>query len=421
LPESFSSGADLKAAYRLLGTEAVSYEAVMRGHCEQVRAGCGKPGEYLLVEDRTQLDYSWHPGAEQMGFIGNGKGRGFMLHSTLALRIERWNEQQEPEVTVVGLLGQRCWSRRHGFRKKKEKKADRLKRRRESQHWAAVLENTGAPPPEAAWTYVADRESDIYEVFVKCRQRQTDYIVRATRPRALAEEDRCVFDAVAASPVLGRFSLKLRARPGRSARTAVIEVRSCSVVLRAPWRPGGKGEPVPVNVVEAREVDAPEGVEPIRWTLLTSWACESFEQAMRVVKAYTRRWLIEEYHKALKTGTKVQDSQLSTPARIQALLGILAVVATRLLNMKLLASTRPDDPVGEDHLGPEALAILEAHYGRPAGGWTHCSVLVSMARLGGFLARKADGNPGWQTIWRGFKKLMLMSLGFAIANGERCG
>jgi len=174
-------------------------------------------------------------------------------------------------------------------------------------------------------------------------------------------------------------------------------------------------------VVEAREVDAPKGVKPIHWVLLTSWSCSTFQKVMRVVKAYSRRWLIEEYHKALKSGAKVEDAQLETADHIQALLGILAVVGVRLLNTKLLASTCPDTPIDPAEFGPEALTILEAEWGKPREGWTNRSVLVAIARLGGFLARKGDGNPGWFTIWRGWQRLMTLVQGFTFARGERCG
>jgi hypothetical protein len=176
-----------------------------------------------------------------------------------------------------------------------------------------------------------------------------------------------------------------------------------------------------VNLVEAKEVNAAPGDDPIHWVLLTSWPCGTAQEAMRVVKAYTRRWLIEEYHKALKTGTGVEDSQLGTAQRIEALLGILAVTAVRLLNRKLMATTHPDQPVDRKELGEEAILILKATFGRPPGGWTNRDVLRSIARMGGFIGRKSDGEPGWITIWRGWDRLMTMVHGFTLAQEYKCG
>jgi hypothetical protein len=131
-------------------------------------------------------------------------------------------------------------------------------------------------------------------------------------------------------------------------------------------------------------------------------------EAQRIIKRYTQRWLVEEYHKALKSGAHVEASQLETRQRLEALLGILAVVAVRLLRTKLLARTHGDEPIRSEDFGEEAVAILSRRYGEPEGGWTHHTLLRAVARMGGFLARKGDGEPGWITIWRGWQRLMIM-------------
>jgi hypothetical protein len=416
LPRVLNDWADLKAAYRLVGGEDVTYEKVIAPHWRHTRRACENPGDYLLVEDTTELDFTSHYMTEDLGWTGDGRGRGMYVHTTLALCIERWTPQNEPDVTALGLLGQKVWTRPEKTPDRLEKKRRRLERERESQRWAELFDRLGGAPPGARWTYVADRESDIYEVFERCAARRLDYIVRANQPRALSKEDGSVFDAVAQADALGRFEVFLRARPGQKARTAVVEVRSCAVTLRGPWRPRRKTPDLSVRVVEAKEVEAPTGVEPIRWVLLTSWPTEDFISCLRVVKAYAKRWLIEEYHKALKTGAGVEQSQLSSAAAIQALLGILAVVAVRLLNMKLLARAYPDEVIGAETVGPEVLTLLEAKGGKPKAGWTHRTLLVRIAGLGGFPGRKGDGLPGWQTLWRGWDRLMMMVHGYDLAH-----
>lgn len=438
LTESFGRWSDLKAAYRLLETADVTHEAILASHTARVGEECRRPGEYLFVEDTTELDFSSHPAAEDLGLIGNGGGRGLFAHSTLAMRIDSWNTDHEPQVTLPGLAAQYCWVRPEHKAAAGEKKAKRLVRSRESQRWAVAVEQIGPPPADTRYIFMADREADIWETLGRCQDNQWDFIVRANQPRALAEQAGSVFEAVSASPVVAKFNLKLRSRPQRAtrdkktgkakrvrkahgSRTVELEVRTCTVRLRAPWRPGGPTEARTVNLVEAKEVNAAAGDDPIHWVLLTSWACGTESEAMRVVKAYTRRWLIEEYHKALKTGTGIQDSQLARAQRIEALLAILAVVAVRLLNRKLLATTRPDEAVEIDELGPETLLILEATFGRPEAGWTNRLLLRCIARLGGFIGRKSDGEPGWMTIWRGWQRLLPMVQGFNLARGDKCG
>ena len=225
--------------------------------------------------------------------------------------------------------------------------------------------------------------------------------------------------------MLGQTTVELRARGSQPARTAIVELRRVLVGLEGPWRPGGWQPALAgVTVVEVREVDPPDGVpEPLHWILLTSLPCTTLAEARRIVGRYTARWWIEEYHKALKTGTGVEESQLERAYRLEVLVAVLAVVAVRLLSAKLLARSRPESFEAARSFGPQMLDVLEKKLGVPKGGWTNRNVLTSTARVGGFLGRKGDGMPGWQTIWRGWQRLMWMCEGLAILNDsqKRCG
>lgn len=411
LPQAFGEWSDLKGAYRFFHNRAVNFDTVMGPHLERSRASCRAPGEYLIIEDTTLLDYSGHPAAQQLGVIGNGGGRGFEVHSALAVRVEGWTLEQRPEGALVGLVGQRC--ERPQRRRRGETEAQRWYRPRKSQRWAAALKQLGAPPEGCTWTYVADRESDFYEPIAICQEHNIHFVIRARHDRRLAQEDGHLSQVLAQGPVRGQMTVELRARPGQAARTAMVEVRTVRVDLDGPWRVGGWQAPLRgINVVEVREVNAPEGVaQPLHWILLTSLPCDSWAAVQRVVGRYAARWWIEEYHKALKSGVGAEESQLESPEGLEALVGVLAVVAVRLLSTKLLARSRPEGEEAVQSFAREALAILEKKYGRPKGGWNNQTLLVATARLGGFLARKGDGLPGWQTIWRGWHRLMWMCEG----------
>src|SRR5580700_9084510 len=108
LPQAFPDWAELKAAYRFFGQEGVNFQQILTPHVERTRASCHVPGEYLIIEDTTLLDYSTHWATEDLGWIGDGACLGFELHSALAVRVEGWTLAQEPEGTVVGLFGQSC-------------------------------------------------------------------------------------------------------------------------------------------------------------------------------------------------------------------------------------------------------------------------------------------------------------------------
>jgi len=424
LPQAFPEWSQLKAAYRLLSQPEASYERILAPHWDHTRRECCEPGEYLLIEDTTELNYTRQPGVEGMGFVGDGYGRGLLLHSTLAVRVEAWDLEQKPEGVVLGLLGQVCWSRQGAPGKRRwETWRQRMGRPRESQRWAQVVEEVGAAPKGCQWTFIADREADFYEPIQRCQSRGWDFVIRAYRDRALVDSDEHLKEVVGRAPVRGQMRVELRARPGQPARIATVAVRTAAVCVQGPERRGGAQPELKFHVVEVQEAAAPAEIEPLHWVLLTSLSCERWAQVLRIVGRYTARWWVEEYHKALKTGTGVQESQLQQAYRVESLVAVLAVVAVRLLNAKWLARAQPDQPVEGGVFGPEALRLLARKFGQPKEGWTHGTVLIAVARLGGFLARRHDGLPGWQTIWRGWHRLMWMCEAVELLNSDesRCG
>lgn len=415
LPQAFADWAELKAAYRFFDNQSVDFRKVLQPHLERTRSACGEPGEYLIIEDSSDLDFSRLRKTQDLGVIGDGQGRGFELHSALAVRVEAWTLEQRPEGQLIGLFDQQC--RRPRPAPEGESRRKRLERRRKSSWWAEGF-RWQRPPSQCCWIYIADRESDFYEPIQICQQAGVDFVIRGFHDRRLADEAGKLRAALAKAPVLGQSTVEVRSRGGEPARTAIVEIRSVRVDLDGPWRPGGWQEPLRgVWVVEVQEVHAPEGLkEPLHWVLLTSLPCKTLAEARRIVGRYTARWWVEEYHKALKSGARVEDSQLERAGGLEALIAVLAVVAVRLLNTKMLARSRPDGAEARESFGPEALAILEKKFGRPKGGWNNQNVLVMTARLGGFLARKHDGMPGWQTIWRGWQRLMWMCEGLETLN-----
>jgi len=171
--------------------------------------------------------------------------------------------------------------------------------------------------------------------------------------------------------------------------------------------------------IEAHEVRPPRGVEPLRWVLLTSEHAGRFKDAWRIVEWYEKRPLIEEYHKCLKTGCRVESRQYQTGDRLGPVIGLLSVLAVRLLQLKAVARHTPDQPapgvVPANWL--KALPILRKQK-KPIT--TVREFFRSLAGLGGFLGRKGDGEPGWQTIWGGLETLLLCLRGAEVL-GKKCG
>jgi hypothetical protein len=205
--------------------------------------------------------------------------------------------------------------------------------------------------------------------------------------------------------------LQLRARPGQAARNAELEVRVGQVKIPrpqhvSPWVRKLKQGPIAVKVVEVVEVNAPEGIEPIRWVLFTSLPVVTFEDAWTVIRYYELRWLVEEYHKAIKTGCRTESRQLKTAERLEAFVGLTSVVAIRLLQLKSLARTNPEIPAQRvvPRVWLKMLKLARKNLNR-VHDLTVGQFYREVAKLGGFLGRKSDGEPGWITIWRGWEKL----------------
>jgi hypothetical protein len=402
LPEQMGSWGDLKAAYRLFDNEDVTFAAVARPHWEQTRARtCGR---YLVIGDTTEIDFGVGREIPDLSSIGNGTGWGFLLHSGLFVGAD--------SEEIVGLGAQTIHYRKPV--PKKENRSRQLARERESQVWGKVIDEVGPPPPNVEFVHVLDRGADNFEVYCHAREQGTDWVVRASQlarkiltPLGKSERLHRYFGKL---PVAGTYELYLRARPNQPARTATLEVRYGPLrmpapVHKSPYVKGQDSGPIPMWVVWVREINAPAGVKPIEWVLLTSLPVNSFTDAWQVIGYYEKRWLIEEWHKALKTGCRVTDRQLKTKGRLEAMLGLMSVVAVRLLQLKSIARTAPDRPA--DEVVPSLwIAMLSAvrKHPRPLQ-LTAGEFYRELAKLGGFLGRKSDGEPGWITIWRGWAKL----------------
>lgn len=414
-PAQFEEWGDLKAAYRLFDAEEVTFTALAEPHWKQTRARA--QGVVLLLGDTTETDFGIWREVRGLGPTGDGDGRGFFLHSSLMVEASCGD--------IIGLAGQELFYRRPA--PEKDNSYRQTQRPRESEVWGRVIDLVGPPAPGVQYVHVFDRGADNVEVFCHLLQQRADWVIRATQRRRTvldSEGARTTLEsALAAQPALGVYELEVRETDGQPARTALLEVRATRVTLQKPKRmtPYLKQigyEQLTQWVVEAREVSAPRGIEPLRWLLWTSLPVESFQVAGTVIAYYERRWLIEEFHKALKTGCRLEARQYLEAQRLEAVTGITSVLAVRLVQLKTLARAQPDLPA-ENVVPRKWLEMLRVLRKRPQIR-TVREFFRHLAGLGGFLMRKGDGEPGWITIWRGTTKLLLALRGHE-AMMRRCG
>ena len=354
-----------------------------------------------------------------MGIVSSGSAQGYLLHSSLMVDAEN--------QAVLGLAGQVIDYRQPV--PQGEKPRARLQRPRESRLWGQVIEQIGPPPENVRLTHVFDRGGDNFEIYCHLLLQQVDWVIRAAQLQRLVTDSGGktlqLREHLKTLPVLGTYELTVPANQDQAARTAAIEVRASTISLPLP-RDCGKfaGEcgitSIVMNVVEVLEANPAKRAKPLHWVLLTSHCVADFEDAWRVIEYYEQRPRIEEFHKALKTGCRLEDRLYETARRWEAVTAMLSIVAVRLLQMKTIAKAEPNLPAEE--LVPKIwVQMLSAmRKGKHKKIRTAQDFLRGLAGLGGHWGRKQDGEPGWITLWRGFNKLHLLLRG-AAALRTKCG
>jgi len=405
LPQACQTRAKTKAAYRFLAHRETSMDALLQPHLEATRQRIAAERLVLAVQDTTSLNYSTHRATDDLGPIGTqAEGAlGLWLHSTLAFNTEG---------TPLGLLDVQCWARDgRQFGKHHERKKRSIEEK-ESAKWLksfrAVAEVQGRTPGTRLVS-VGDREADIYELFQEAwaDPQGPGLLVRAEQDRLRAEGQEHLWSWLEQQAAAGVQEIRVPRRGAQAARGARLEVRFAQVTLRPP-RSKPKLPALTLGAVLAQEAEAPAGIKPLRWMLLTTCPVGSFEGACEKLRWYTLRWGIEVYHRTLKSGCQIEQRQLGTAERLEACLAIDLVVGWRIFHLAKLGRETPAVPCTvyfEEAQWKALLAYLTKNPVPPAQPPSLGEAMRLVASLGGFLGRKSDGNPGTQTLWLGLQRL----------------
>jgi hypothetical protein len=429
IPKQMHSLAHVKAAYRLFGMDGLTHKAVSSPHWEATRASARLPnqGLVLFVQDQTELNYGPKADSYGLGFVASTHGRGIEVQTTLCV-VPDPSGLERPEVLGVAL--QSPWLRTHSPRKKTETDHERSKRRTEYDAWEeSVVEIGAAPAAESGttWVSVGDRASDVFSHLFRATELGWRCLIRSRHNRKLKVSDgpSRLHEMVRSLEPMGSSSICLRSRPAQKvnalerarpvqkARTVHLNLAYCSALIQGTCKPTENGS-LEVTCIRAWEDPLGSPVrEPIEWLLLTTLPINSLEDALRAVELYRLRWLVEEYHKCLKTGCKMENRNLNHASKLLTLLGILSIVAVFLLQLKT-PNPRVSPPAELVNL-VRRITKAKQDLHRPS------ALLRRIAMLGGFLGRKADGEPGWQTIWDGWTRIQDILWGIELAGAERCG
>jgi hypothetical protein len=418
-----ASPADAEGAYRLLRNDEVDADAITEAGCSATAGVLASEGRTLLaIEDTTTLSYR-HSVADELGDLGGGKNskrRGFFVHTTLAVDAQTG--------ATVGLLDQRYWLRETSKRGQRHKRKKRPYEQKESFKWQETAERLGTLLGRELMPKiisVCDREADIYQYLHYKVGLGERFVVRAARDRALAvesndPEEQHLFPVMFKAPSCGVIQVEVPQRGGRTARRALVTLRATRLKLHPTTRMKRPPEVLEVNAILAREEHPPKGAEPLTWLLLTTEPISSQAEVLQILHFYRLRWRIEEFHKAWKSGTGIEERRLQAGENIHRLAAILAFVAVLLLQLREFAS----DPEAAET--PCSKVLPDLHWKLlwrsvdkrkqlpkdcPSLAWA----FRALGRLGGWKDSKRTGRVGWEAVWDGWFRLQERLDGHYIA------
>jgi hypothetical protein len=427
-----------KGYYRLIDhpdEEAVNMEAILAPHRERTIRRMQGQRVVLCIQDGSTLDFSGLAQCEGLGVIGSNQTgaqtRGLQLHSTLAVTTQG---------LPIGVLRAQCDApvlrspeeTRYSYQIPIEEK--------ETFCWIQGLRdlmNLAADMPQTRLVDVSDRESDIFELFEEWQGNScVDLLVRAKNNRVLESESVKLFEAVAQSPLQGEIKVEIgrqsarpkrskrEARPKKEARTAILSLRYRQVKLAPPSYARHK-EAIEIWVIHALEESPPAGVEAIEWFLLTTLSLECWEDAARCLSWYCLRWRIEDWHRVLKSGCRIEEAAHKTAERLTRSIAINLVIAWRIMLMTRLGREVPQLPA-EVLFSDLEIKVLSAYAKkkRPKAPMLLGALMLLgdavrlTARIGGYLGRANDPPPGDELMWNGYTQLQLLCEGFALRDDD---
>lgn len=425
LPRALVTESELTAAYRFLDNKAVRPFKVLAPHFAQTAERAAAHETVLVLHDTTEIQYSGD--REGTGYLRTDEARGYLAHASLAVSADGLRRP-------LGVVGLHTWARqglapkalRQGKAKKKTGAQNSRVNGRESARWAHQVEaSEGVIAGKAQVIHVMDREGDAYSLLHALLSKDRRFVIRSRVDRVARSEDEAGTEKIRAIvgreddmveidvPISSRGPSKLpkATHPARASRIAKLRVSASRLSLAKPDYVTDAPMWLDVNVVQAREIDPPEGAPPIDWLLLSTEPVDSADEVMAIISHYRSRWVIEEFFKALKSGCEIEQLQLESYDALVNALAMFVPIAWRALQMRSLARTEPNAPA-EAVLSKTELAVLRAMGPlKLSSSPTIADALLGVAMMGGYQRHKVQ--PGWQTLARGFDKLLLLAAGWA--------
>jgi len=416
--EVFPESADREGAYRFVENDAIDPIEIGRAALRScLQRAAGFPFFFVPV-DESSITLTDRGQEHGLGRVGTTKccARGLEVISAIGVA---------PDGTPIGYAGQHYWARVGGLTKKYRKK--RTIEQKETRHWLTTIGRVETERREVEGSarpwYQLDRGGDFKELIEWAADTDAWLTVRANANRVVRDaEARHLWSAMDVAPLLGSYDFEVSKSHGREAREAHIEVRAKKVELqihvpkkrtkRGKYRARGERlRFIEMWAVLAREVGTvPRDEEPIEWLLLTNRPVKSLSMAKLVIRGYSYRWRIEDFHRTWKTTCRVEDAQLRSAGAVERWAVTLAVVAMRIQRLMYLARTQPELPATEELTRDEIDALLL--HKQPKKFNTDFMPTIGeavtwIAEMGGYTGKSSGGPPGAQTTGRGLQRLLM--------------
>lgn len=404
-PKMLKKPKKTKAFYRFMDSDKITHNKLIIPHIKEARKRISDNKVVLCVHDSTTLTFKRNYDIKGLYNIGGNPNKGsdgIIVHNSISVI------PYEEYGIIDGLLNQ--------IIHKRKPKDERNKDNDDVSIWLNGIKNVGDITKGTTIIDVMDRGSDIIDVMECSLKAKHEFIVRAKHNRRLnGKKGILLFDFARTLPISGHKLLEVQANKGRKKRIAKLNIAFSKITLPTLER---KKHILPIecSIIYVSEIDCPDGQEPIEWFLLTSLKIEQFQDALRIINYYSYRCIIEEYHKCMKTGFRLEKTQLHTLKRIENLLGFVAVSSIKLLQLRDVVRHNPEADAKE-YVEEEDINIVRAYYQIEKKEITIDKFLRYIAQMGGFLNRKNDGNPGWQSIWEGWKFFLGLKEGVKLQKG----
>lgn len=411
VPKACKTWAATRASYEFWDNSRVNADDIIRAHKEQTIERIQSQDTILAIQDTTDLDFTKHPNTKGLGHLDHPALSGMKVHSCLTVSVEG---------VPQGLIHQKVWSRNPKTKGKKHERRKLETKDKESQRWLDTLSASQEAIPEGINVItVADREADIYDLFAMPRREGVHLLIRLSYNRRVEHEAKYLWNAIRSSPIIGEVAVEVGRKGDQPSRYALLSIKIAHLPIKPPRNRKGNLPDIPAYIVLAEEEHPPKGVKPLCWLLLATFPVTNVEEAIECIKYYSHRWLIERYHFVLKSGCGVEELQLEEASRLHRAFATYCIVAWRLLWLTYEARYNPDMPCDR---------VLEAHEWQSLYCTTHNTLklprkppslhdaVLWIAKLGGFLGRKCDGEPGVKTIWRGLGSLHHIVSTWRLAN-----